>query len=132
MLGEIEFNDLYYPVKMVITPNSTKPNITIPIPQFANSNFTMTQLLTNFPGLDGDTEFNMPLNYDFFNLTVPQFTGFNNITIPNLAESDVITSPKPQFYPGTASILVFFFVLLVPVVIINLLVGLAVADDQER
>ena len=94
MLGEINFDDLYYPARMTLVPkwNYTGFNATLPFPEFNNSAFT----------------------------------------IPRLIESDVLTDPKPQFYPGTALVLTFFMVVLMPVVIINLIVGLAVNDVQVR
>ena len=81
MLGELNFDDLYYPEKMIIKPNKTKSLINI-----------------------------------------------SNVELPDLRDADIETSPKPAFYPGTTITLIFMFILLVPIVALNLLVGLAVND----
>ena len=81
MLGELNFDDLYYPEKMIIKPNKTKSLINI-----------------------------------------------SNVELPDLRDADIETSPKPAFYPGTSILLIFIFILLVPIVALNLLVGLAVND----
>ena len=81
MLGELNFDDLYYPEKMIIKPNKTKSLINI-----------------------------------------------SNVELPDLRDADIETSPKPAFYPGTTITLILIFILLVPIVALNLLVGLAVND----
>ena len=81
MLGELNFDDLYYPEKMIIKPNKTKS----------------------------------PIN-------------FSNVEFADLRDADIETSPKPPFYPGTSIALILIFILLVPIVALNLLVGLAVND----
>ena len=50
--------------------------------------------------------------------------------IPNLFDADVNTSPKPPFFPATGMILVLIFMIMVPIVALNLLQGLAVEDVQ--
>ena len=188
MLGEIDFDDLYYPYKMVIKPNITKSAIAIPIPQFENKNFLLPKINSledlstyAFPDIDngtltgisnlfsslrvttnvtfsnitnetlvvnevngewlnGSTIFKyqnwtdliLPSYKDFMNLTIPQMNRYNITELPNLVDADVETSPKPPFYPGTSIILVTIFIILVPVVALNLLVGLAVNDVQVR
>ena len=188
MLGEIDFDDLYYPYKMVIKPNITKSAIAIPIPQFENKNFLIPKINSledlstyAFPDIDngtltgisnlfsslhvttnvtfsnitnetlvvnevngewlnGSTIFKyqnwtdliLPSYKDFMNLTIPQMNNYSNIELPNLVDADVETSPKPPFYPGTSIILVTIFIILVPVVALNLLVGLAVNDVQVQ
>ena len=218
MLGEIDFDDLYYPYKMVIKPNITKSAIAIEIPQFKNKNFLIPKInssedlssyafpdfengsltgISNFISslhvttnvtfsnitnetllvnevngewlngstifkyqnwtnliipsyrvvnevngewLNGSTIFKyqnwtdliLPSYKDFMNLTIPQMDGHSNISLPNLIDADVETSPKPPFYPGTSIILVTIFIILVPVVALNLLVGLAVNDVQVQ
>ena len=81
MLGELNFDDLYYPEKMIIKPNRTKSLINI-----------------------------------------------SNVELPDLTDADIETSPRPAFYPATSIALLFIFILLVPIVALNLLVGLAVND----
>ena len=81
MVGELNFDDLYYPEKMIIKPNKTKSLINI-----------------------------------------------SNVELPDLRDADIETSPKPAFYPGTSILLILIFILLVPIVALNLLVGLAVND----
>ena len=44
MLGEINFDDLYYPYKMVLKPNNTKSAIAIEIPHFENKNFLIPKI----------------------------------------------------------------------------------------
>ena len=84
MIGELNFDDLYYPEKMIIKPNKT-----------INQNIS-------------------------------------NLELPDLRDADIETSPKPAFYPGTSIALIFIFILLVPIVALNLLVGLAVNDVKVR
>ena len=84
MIGELNFDDLYYPEKMIIKPNKT-----------VNQNISNSEL-------------------------------------PNLRDADIETSPKPAFYPGTSIALILIFILLVPIVALNLLVGLAVNDVKVR
>ena len=81
MLGELNFDDLHYPEKMIIKPNKTKSPINI-----------------------------------------------SNVDLPDLRDADIETSPRPAFYPGTSITLISIFILLVPIVALNLLVGLAVND----
>ena len=85
MIGELNFDDLYYPEKMIIKPNKTKSLINI-----------------------------------------------GNVELPDLRDADIETSPKPAFYPGTSIALILIFILLVPIVALNLLVGLAVNDVKVR
>ena len=194
MLGEINFDDLYYPYKMVIEPNKTKSNISLEIPQFSENiyripkvgsdedlstfsipnfengwsgefsnvsslfnllNYTMLNMPTSnsscfsIPNLEygfsGEffnlssefkfenfTKFKLPRYEEFIDIAVPQFHGFITTEIPNLVGADVATSPKPPFYPATSIVLILIFILLVPVVALNLLVGLAVNDVQVR
>ena len=188
MLGEIDFDDLYYPYKMVLKPNNTKSAMTIEIPHFENKNFLIPKInssedlsiyafpniengpltgISNFISslhvttnvtfsnitnetfvvnevngelLNGSTIFKyqnwtdliLPSYKDFMNLTIPQMDRYSKIELPNLIDADVETSPKPPFYPGTSIILVTIFIILVPVVALNLLVGLAVNDVQVQ
>ena len=125
MIGEVGFDDLYYPYKMVIEPSSnpSKPflqdTINITIPEFEEK-VIMIPTINSFENT----------SKEIMQIKVPQIVNISNIAIPNLFEADVNTSPKPPFYPGSAIILVFLFILLVPVVALNLLVGLAVNDVQ--
>ena len=137
MLGEINYDDLYYPARMQLQPNyETSPNITFQIPNFEETTFT-------FPKMNEDSDFvnekcpvnseahvKMPSYKEFMKITVPQFTGYTNISIANFTNGDVITSPKPTFFPITANIMILIFAIFVSIVVINLLVGLAVADVQ--
>ena len=50
-------------------------------------------------------------------------SNFKEYSMPNLFDADVNTSPKPPFLPGTGMILLAIFIYLVPVVMLNLLVG---------
>ena len=108
MSGEVGFDDLYYPYKMVIQPTSNNNSeyyrlgkeIKISIPQFEKVNGTI------------------------------RITGFNETMIPNLFDADVNPSPKPPFFPATGMILVLIFIIMVPIVALNLLQGLAVEDVQ--
>ena len=83
MLGELEYDELYYPKDQVI-------------------NLNLSGGVINSSSLGG------------------------NIT----GDIDEIT--KSQYFPVTAHVLVFFFVVLVSIVIMNLLFGLAVTDVQVR
>ena len=110
MSGEVGFDDLYYPYKMVIQPTNNNNSeyyhlgkeIKISIPQFEKINGTI------------------------------RITGFNETMIPNLFDADVNTSPKPPFFPATGMILVLIFMIMVPIVALNLLQGLAVEDVQVK
>ena len=50
----------------------------------------------------------------------------NNIT----GRTEIVTETEGQVLPGTAQILVFLFIFLVSIILMNLLVGLAVSDIQ--
>ena len=106
MSGEIGFDDLYYPYKMVVQPTANNKSeyyhlgkvINISIPQFEEINGEIKVI----------------------NVTHTQ--------IPNLFDADVNTSVKPPFYPGTGMLLVVLFIIFVPILALNLLQGLAVED----
>lgn len=110
MSGEIGFDDLYYPYKMVVQPTSNNKSeyyhlgkvINISIPQYEEIN--------------GEVK--------LMNITHTQ--------IPNLFDADVNTSVKPPFYPGTGMLLVVLFIVFVPILALNLLQGLAVEDVHVR
>ena len=200
MIGEVDFNELYYPQRMVIQPtkNPNRPfpeignNFTIQIqnlsfekefedvqlplqklprfenksdsflrktPKFENKNNSFLSKTPHFDvnnSFSGYEEFNQTVNYskfkgyEEFNQTVKysEFAGyeksnqtmkvpvlesksnFKEYSMPNLFDADVNTSPKPPFLPGTGIILLAIFIYLVPVVMFNLLVGLAIDDVQ--
>ena len=213
MIGEIGFDDLYYPSRMVIQPtkNPIRPfpdignNFTIRIqnlsfekgfkdvnmptqkfPKFKDKSYSLLRKTPNFEnhtysflrkatifGMDnsflgngssngtdkipsGYIEFNETLHlplflgyeqvnetiqllgfsgYEEFNetmkipITEPK-SHFTEYSMPNLFDADVNTSPKPPFLPGTGIILLVTFIYLVPIVMFNLLVGLAIDDVQ--
>ena len=110
MTGEVNFDDLYYPFKMVIQP-SKLINPDRPFPDIG-TNFTLK--IQNFEQMPGNLK----------------LSNISEYVLPNLFNADVNTSPKPPFYPGTGTILVAVFIYLVPVVMFNLLVGLAIDDVQ--
>ena len=85
MTGEIEYDNLFFPVRDEITP---KGNIT--------------------------------------------FTDFNgrNITIPDLRDADLTTFSKAQYFPLTAHVIGFCTIIFLPIVIFNLMLGIAVSDIQ--
>ena len=125
MIGEIGFDDLHYPYKMVLEPSSnpfqplSQKSINIRIPQFEEEIFKIPAI-SNYENATNT----------IMEIRVPQLKNYSEISIPNLFNADINTSPKPPFYPGTSIIMVFLFILLVPVVALNLLVGLAVNDVQ--
>ena len=47
-----------------------------------------------------------------------------------LSGSDIVSESEHQTFPGTAHLLVLFFIFLVSIILMNLLVGLAVSDIQ--
>ena len=200
MIGEVDFNELYYPPRMVIQPtkNPNRPfpeignNFTIQIqnlsfkkqfedielplqkiPTFENNSYSFLRktpkfendsysFLSKTPTFDvnnsfsGYKEFNQTINYSKFEgyeelnqsikysdfagyeehnqtMKVPSLepkSSFKEYSMPNLFDADVNTSPKPPFLPGTGIILLAIFIYLVPVVMFNLLVGLAIDDVQ--
>ena len=109
MSGEVGFDDLYYPYKMVIQP--TKNN---------NSKYYHLGEVINIsmPQFEKDANGNIRL------------TNFSETIIPNLFDADVNTSVKPPFFPATGMVLVLIFIIFVPIVALNLLQGLAVEDVQ--
>ena len=187
MIGEVDFNELYYPPRMVIQPtkNPNRPfpeignNFTIQIqnlsferefedvelplqklPRFENKSYPFLRKTPKFENksysFSGYEKSNQTFNYskfvgyEEFNQTVKysEFAGyeesnqtmkipvlesksnFKEYSMPNLFDADVNTSPKPPFLPGTGIILLAMFIYLVPVVMFNLLVGLAIDDVQ--
>ena len=200
MIGEVDFNELYYPPRMVIQPtkNPNRPfpeignNFTIKIqnlsfekeladvelplqkllrfennshsflmktPTFENDSYLFLSKTPQFSvnnSFSGYEEFNQSIDYskfvgyEEFNQTIKflEFAGyeesnqtmkipvlepksnFKEYSMPNLFDADVNTSPKPPFLPGTGMILLAIFIYLVPVVMFNLLVGLAIDDVQ--
>ena len=85
MTGEIEYDNLFFPVREEITPRGS--------------------------------------------ITFTDFRG-KNITISNLTNADVSTFSKAQYLPLTAHVIGFFAIIVCPIVIFNLMLGIAVSNIQ--
>ena len=85
MTGEIEYDNLFFPVRNEITPRGYIS-------------------FTDFKG--------------------------RNITIPNLTDADLTTFSKAQYFPFTAHLIGFCTIIFLPIVIFNLMLGIAVSDIQ--
>ena len=147
MIGDIDFNELYYPPKMVIQsskdpsrPYVENDNFTI---RMQNLNFSQSFEEVKFPKLkqskiganDSSSNFSLRFGDDMVEETIRipvigMESSFTEYLMPNLFDADVNTSPKPPFYPVTGIIFMAVFIYLVPVVMFNLLVGLAIDDVQ--
>ena len=150
MIGDIDFNELYYPPKMVIQsskdpsrPFRENDNFTI---RMQNLNFSQSFEEVKFPKLKlsklktNDSSSNFSLRFGADKVDVVEETiripvvgmesSFTEYLMPNLFDADVNTSAKPPFYPVTGIIFMAVFIYLVPVVMFNLLVGLAIDDVQ--
>ena len=150
MIGDIDFNELYYPSKMVIQsskdpsrPFRENDNFTI---RMQNLNFSQSFEEVKFPKLklsklnanDSSSNFSLRFGVDKVDVVeetirIPVVGMESSVTeylMPNLFDADVNTSAKPPFYPVTGIIFMAVFIYLVPVVMFNLLVGLAIDDVQ--
>ena len=66
------------------------------------------------------------VDYEALYYPEQSFLQWNN----NTNRTEIVTETEGQVLPGTAQILVFLFLFLVSIILMNLLVGLAVSDIQ--
>ena len=68
--------------------------------------------------------------FDYNDLYYPQKEFINTTTINNTNVTEIVSKSEGQVFPVTAQLLVFIFIFLVSIILMNLLVGLAVSDIQ--
>ena len=68
--------------------------------------------------------------FDYNDLYYPQKEFINTTTINNTNVTEIVSVSEGQVFPVTAQLLVFIFIFLVSIILMNLLVGLAVSDIQ--